>query len=115
MSADMSSIRHVHLTSNPPPRSLFGLFGIAADSRLGEVLSVRRRESGMVLVFALIAVLILSVIMLGITTAATTHYTLARTQVDQAAALDVAEAGVHYEINKMTRREYDPRVFVDNG
>src|SRR5438045_504221 len=73
-----------------------------------------RHIAGVALVFALASVLVVAVIVLGVTTVTQQHFALARVQTDAAAALNVAEAGMHYELNNMSRAEYGEAVTVDN-
>src|SRR2546421_10503340 len=70
---------------------------------------------GAALMFALVAILILSVLILGITTLTAQHYSLAHAQLDHTAAFDTAETGLHYELGKMTGRENGTGAVVDNG
>src|SRR5690242_12897163 len=76
--------------------------------------SRRSRIRAVALVFALATVLIVAVLVLGITTVTQQHYNLARVQTDSAAALNVAEAAMQYELNNMSRAEYGEPVTVHN-
>jgi hypothetical protein len=72
------------------------------------------RRRGAALLWALVAVVIISSFAFGITTYATSHVSLAKGQANAEAALDLADAAIIWELNKMSRRDFDNTVVVDN-
>src|SRR2546423_9635084 len=79
----------------------------------GWVLRARRRERGAALLFALAAVIIVALLVFGVTLSATQDYTLVNTQMDAASALNTAEAGLTWELNKISRLQYDASLSPD--
>ena len=64
---------------------------------------VRNAQGGSALITAIVFALIVSITLAGISTLTVSHYALAHTQADSAAALDLAEAGANYELNYITQ------------
>ncbi len=60
-------------------------------------------ERGMALALALVAILIISILLAGIMLLSVTHYSLSNTNNDYANALNLAEAGINWELNKISR------------
>jgi len=58
---------------------------------------------GMALVLALVAVLLISVLIGGLMSLSVSHYALSNTNSDYANALMLAEAGINYELNKISK------------
>ncbi len=64
---------------------------------------VKRPQRGSALITALFFILIISTLLMGIGTLAVSHQGLAITESDYAAALDVAEGGINYELRKISQ------------
>src|SRR5579872_6463835 len=79
----------------------------AAKRRVGTLNRRGRSERGAALMLALAATLIISLIIFGIATSTTQDYILAHAQKDSASALNAAEAALNWELNKMSRLQYD--------
>ena len=62
----------------------------------------KQNRRGGILISVLAYVVVISLIMAGVTTLSVSHYTRVRTESDYAGALDAAEAGANYEINKIS-------------
>jgi hypothetical protein len=74
-----------------------------ACSRLGRApFRVTGARCGSALITAIVFALIVAITLAGLGTLTVSHYTLAHTQADSAAALDLAEAGVNFELNYLT-------------
>ena len=63
----------------------------------------RRRRSGGVLISALVFTVIISMLLAGIGTLSLSHYARAKADGDYLSALDIAEAGINYEFNKISQ------------
>src|SRR5438132_1244006 len=75
----------------------------------------RNSERGAALLFALAVVLIVALLVFGVTVSATQDYSLVNTQMDSASALNTAEAGLTWELNKLSRLQYDSSLSPDVG
>ncbi|MCL5283863.1 MAG: hypothetical protein M1330_04020 [Armatimonadetes bacterium] len=64
---------------------------------------IKRAGRGSALITALFFILIVSTLLMGISTLAVSHEGLAVTESDYAASLDVAEAGINYELRKISQ------------
>src|SRR5437879_4839405 len=62
-----------------------------------------RKQRGAVLITALAFAIVISLIVAGIATITVSHYQRATTEGDYAAALHMAEAGINWEIRKMSQ------------
>ena len=63
----------------------------------------RRKRSGGVLISALVFTVVISMLLAGIGTLSLSHYARAKADGDYMSALDIAEAGVNYEFNKISK------------
>ena len=73
------------------------------------------QEKGMALVFALVAVLIISALLGGVMMLSVSSFTLSNTNSDYAVALDVAEAGINYELNHINDNVGNPNHLGDQA
>ena len=62
----------------------------------------RRLLRGNALITSLVFAVVIALILAGIGTLTVSHYSYAHTEADSAAALDLAEAGINYELHKIT-------------
>jgi hypothetical protein len=68
----------------------------------------------MALVLALVTVLIISALLGGVLLLSVSHYQMSNTNSDYANALNLAEAGVNWELNKVNQINTNPSVPIDN-
>ncbi len=76
---------------------------------------IQKAGRGSALITALFFILIVSTLLMGVGTLAVSHQGLSLTESDSAAALDVAEAGINYELRKISQDASDADQYPGAG
>lgn len=79
----------------------------------GATFRTPRPERGAALVFAIVVTLIISLLVAGVAGVVTQDSSIVVAQADAAQALATAEAGLNWELYKMSRRQFDESVVID--